>query len=213
VTDANGAPGRVVDASFGPPQSDVVVLAEELERVRAAAAVNRRAVIDLAAGLSGAQLGWREEPSRWSVAEILDHLTRTVERCAPAVDEAIRDARKNGRLSSGPFRLGFMGRFFVWYVEPPPKIRFPAPRALRPTNDSAAGSALSGYLRSQGAMLARVVAADGVDLRRARFQSPFTRLVKMDLLTLFSVWTAHERRHLEQMRRVTRMMSRPLRQE
>lgn len=211
MSEANGTLGMVADDSVRAPQSPIVLLAEELESVRAAAAVNRAAVVDLAAGLSREQLSWREEPSRWSVAEILDHLTKTVERCTPAVDKAISEARKDGRLSDGPFRQGIMGRLFVWYVEPPPKIRLPAPKALLPTNDSDPGCALSGYLRSQAAMLARVVAANGVDLRRARFQSPFTSLVRMDLLALFSVWAAHERRHIEQLRRVTKMMSSPIR--
>ena len=133
-----------------------------------------------------------------------DEDSRTMHARRGRGDQQCQDERSAERWS---VQAGNHGRFFVWYVEPPPKMRFPAPRALLPTNDSDAGCALSGYLRSQAAMLGRVVAANGVDLRRARFQSPFTRLVKMDLLALFSVWTAHERRHLEQLRRVTKTMA------
>ena len=64
MSSVNGTSGMAVDDAVRAPQSGIVVLAEELEGVRAAAAVNRAAVVDLVAGLSREQLSWREEPSR-----------------------------------------------------------------------------------------------------------------------------------------------------
>jgi DinB superfamily len=174
----------------------------QLERIKAEAAANRVVVLEMCAGLTDEKLTWREGPTRWSVAENLVHLAKTVELCTPALDKAIGDARREGKLSEGPFEQGVMGKIFVWYVEPPPKIRLPAPKSLLPKFEGSGTESVEEYLRSQELILERLEAADGVDLRRASFKSPFASFVKMDLLALFSVWTAHERRHIEQMKRV-----------
>lgn len=175
---------------------------DQLKQIGAEAAANRTAVLALAKGLTEEQLLWREEPRRWSIAQILDHLKKSVEVCTPAVDKAIADARRDGRLSDGPFRQGVIGKIFLWYIEPPAKFRVPAPWPLRPNVRSTAHNALPDYLRTHAENITRLEAADGVDLRRARFPSPFLGVVPMDLLSLFSVWTSHERRHIAQMKRV-----------
>ena len=174
----------------------------QLRQIGTEAAANRTAVLALAEGLSEEQLLWRDESRRWSMAQILDHLKKSVEVCTPAVDKAIADARLEGRLSDGPFEQGIIGKIFLWYIEPPVKFRVPAPWPLRPKVRGSAKNALPDYLRTHAENLTRLEAADGVDLRRARFMSPFLGIVPMDLLSLFCVWTSHERRHIAQMRRV-----------
>jgi hypothetical protein len=77
-------------------------------------------------------------------------------------------------------------------------LKLPSPKTLRPPIAGAAGDALPRFLRSQQAMLERIEAADGLDLARARIASPFASFVRMSLFALFSVFTAHERRHLWQ---------------
>ena len=47
-------------------------------------------------------------------------------------------------------------------------------------------------------MVARLEQANGLDLSRARFQSPIAAYIKMNLLSFFYVFTAHERRHIAQ---------------
>ena len=158
-------------------------------------------------GLGDAELAWRPEPGRWSIAEILIHLRLTNEACLTAIDRAIEDARRQKLFAGGPFRLGWMGRFFVWYVEPPPVIRLPAPAVLRPPMEGRVGDALPRLLESRRQMLERMEAASGLDLERVRFASPFASFVKMSLLAFFSVFTAHERRHLWQGENVRRRLS------
>jgi hypothetical protein len=178
-----------------------VTLNSQLERIKGEAAANRAVVQELCAGLTDEKLTWREAPSRWSIAENLVHLAKTVELCTPALEKAIGDARREGKLSEGPFEQGVMGKIFVWYVEPPPKIKLPAPKSLLPKFEGSGAESVQAYLSSQDFILSKLEAADGVDLRKASFKSPFASFVKMDLLALFSVWTAHERRHIEQMKK------------
>ncbi|MDE3134945.1 MAG: DinB family protein [Acidobacteriota bacterium] len=185
----------------------MTTLPPELEKIRQEAAENERRLVALAKDLGEKQLDWRPEPGRWSIAEILIHLRLTNEACLPSLDHAIEDARRKKLLAEGPFRLGWMGRFFVWYVEPPPVIRLPSPAVLRPPVAEPAGEALPRLLDSRRHVLARLEAASGLDLERARFVSPFASFVKMSLLAIFSVFTAHERRHLWQGENVRRLLS------
>ena len=111
--------------------------------------------------------------------------------------------------SDGPFRLGLIGKFYVWYVEPPPRLRLSAPKPLVPLLEGPASNALPRFLHSQELMKQRFENANGIDLRRTRIASPFASYIKMDLLTLFSVFTGHERRHIWQASNVRHLLSRP----
>lgn len=174
------------------------MLSAALERILGEAEANEKQFETLVAGLGEEDLARRPRLKSWSIAEILIHLRLTNEACLPAIDRAMEEARREGLLSDGPFRLSRMGRFFVWYVVPPPVIRLPAPRVLRPLLEGRASEALPQLLASRRAVLERMKMAERIDLVRARFVSPFASVVKMDLLSVFSVFTAHERRHLWQ---------------
>jgi len=149
-------------------------------------------------GLTPQQLGWRINSATWSIAENLIHLCRTTAVFMPALDWAIAESRRRGFLSSGPFRLGWYGRILVWYVQPPPVIRLPAPKALIPRLQGPSEQALDQFLQSQSELLCRVDAARGLDLTRLRFPSPLARYIRMNLLEYFCVANGHSRRHLWQ---------------
>jgi hypothetical protein len=183
-----------------------MTLVAALERIRQEAAENESRLRSLADGLGEEALARRPAPTQWSIAEIFVHLRLTNEACLPAVDRTIETARRKNLLSDGPFRLGLMGRFFLWYVEPPPVIRLPAPKVLVPLLAGPASEALPRLLDSRRQVLERMEAANGLDLVRARFASPFASFVKMNLLAFFSVFTAHERRHLWQGENVRRAL-------
>ncbi len=178
-------------------------LVAELQQIQQELGACDDEVRRLCEGLSPEELGWRPSPKSWSIAENLHHLRITTEVFAPAAERAIRVAREQGLFSKGPFPMGRMDRFFVWYVEPPPRIRLPAPKPLRPPlEESTAEAALQDFLDSQELMIHQIQSADGLDLCRARVVSPIASYIRMSLLAFFKVHPGHERRHLWQMARV-----------
>lgn len=183
-----------------------MALAAELARIRQEIAELDVRATALCAGLSEAKLAWRPKPESWSIAENLWHLRTTARVFAPAADRAIAQARRKQYFSPGPFRLTRMGRFFVWWVEPPPVLRLPAPKMLRPQVEGPARAALAAFLESQQWMCERVEAANGLDLNRARVVSPLASYIRMDLLAFFCVFTGHGRRHLWQAENVRRQL-------
>jgi hypothetical protein len=177
--------------------ADIKTLRTELS------AVNTDATA-LCEGLTGDQLVWRPHPAKWSIAENLIHLCTTTEVFLPAVDHAIMESRRRELLADGPFRLGLYGRLLVWYVEPPPAIRLPAPPVLRPQLSGPPERALENFLVRQAAMMRRMEDATGLNLTGLRFPSPLASYIRMNLLEFFSVFNGHSRRHLWQAANVRR---------
>lgn len=181
-----------------------MALIPELQSIREQVDANSHRMQELCAGLSEKQLAWRPAETKWSIAENLLHLERTAQIFFPIIDRAIEDARRDGRLSNGPFRLGIMGTLFVKYSEPPPKIRLSAPKPLRVSLDGPAGEMLPRFLASQEEFNLRLENANGVNIARVRITSPFASFIRMSLFALFSVFPAHERRHVWQASNVRR---------
>lgn len=171
-------------------------LAPELEKLRAEVTAANAEAAALCRDLSEVQLTWRPRQKSWSIAEHFRHLELVTQACLPNLDRALAEARRKNLRSPGPFQLGWKGTLFVWYSEPPPFIRLPAPKSIVPRLEGAASETLPAFLRSQRLIVERMEAAAGLDLGRARFVSPFSRLIRMNLLAFFSVQTAHTRRHL-----------------
>jgi len=175
-----------------------MALAPELDTIRLEIDRASSEVQRLWSELNEHELTVRPTPKSWSLTQIVEHLDTTTRLCLPAVDTSIENARLKKLYSSGPFRLGLMGRLFVAYVEPPPRIRLPAPKVLVPSLAQNPDKLLDTFLASQELMKERLYRADGLDVVRARLKSPFSSLVRMDLFSYFSVFTAHQRRHLWQ---------------
>lgn len=186
---------HTVEAPDGTLALQLEAIREELQ----AAGRRARAVV---ADLDEAAMSWQPDPKSWSIAECLDHLVVTSEVFTPGLDAAIARARERRQFRPGPFELGRWGRLLVWYVEPPPPIRLPAPKPLRPTARGPAIGALDRFLSSQALVRARLPLLDGIDLSRAVYISPIARYIRMNLLAFLKVHTAHERRHLWQAERV-----------
>ena len=164
-------------------------------------AINARAAA-LCAGRTERDLSWRTGPGRWSIAENLIHLRMTTDAFLPGLDQTIADAHRRNLVGEGPFDLGMMGRIFVWYVVPPPRIRLPAPMQIRPVLEGNAAGALSQFLESQQQMMRRVRSAAGLDLGRVMIASPFASIVRMNLFAFFSVFVGHSQRHMWQASKV-----------
>lgn len=179
----------------------------QLSAIQDALDAASRAAAAICDGLTEEQLGASPAPGAWSIAQCLDHLVTTTDVFAPALDVAIDTARARGFLSPGPSRLGPWGRLLVWYVEPPPAIRLPAPRPLRPMGRGPAVEALPRFLESQRLLTLRFAALEGLDLGRAIYVSPIARCIRMSVFAFLHVHAAHERRHLWQAERVrTRLL-------
>lgn len=156
----------------------------------------------LAATLTDDQFNWRPPPGAWSLAQCIDHLNVTARVYLPKLDEGIADAIRRGLYGEGPFRYNWIGRFFVSTVGPPARLRVKTPKAFEPAPSRKRPETLAAFRAYQVQFIDRLRQANGLDLARARVQSPVASYLRLPLGSGFATMVAHERRHLLQARNV-----------
>jgi hypothetical protein len=156
----------------------------------------------LMSNLSDDQFNWRPAPNRWSIGDCFQHLNICAKDLfVPGIDAAIASARAAGLQSQGPFVYPVFQRLFLNVSEPPPKVRFRAPRKVHAPAPQPVGDVRREFLEWQDRFAERIKQADGLDLAKACAPSPMP-LWKWTLGTYIAVALAHERRHIWQARQV-----------
>lgn len=153
--------------------------------------------------LSAGQLLWRAAPGKWSVAECLEHLSITASKGGEHWTPAVERALVMGKRGKGPFGFGWLGGWFIGQVGPQPKRPMKAPAVFAPPATIDARQAVIRFFATQEAIEATMRRANGLDLGRVRARSAVTPLFRFNLATWFASTVAHERRHFDQMQRVT----------
>lgn len=157
---------------------------------------------ELARGLTEAQFNWRPASGEWSIEECLAHLIMTGQWEVKALDAAVENGRARGLTAAGPFRCGPIERLIIDLTRPPVRRKFPAPKQFRPLHGQPVTAVLPtfGHLQSQLQLVCE--RADGLDLARVKVATPISRFFRMSLGGMLAQIAAHERRHLDQARRV-----------
>ncbi|HTC94991.1 MAG TPA: DinB family protein [Terriglobales bacterium] len=152
----------------------------------------------LVRGLSDAQYNWHPGPGQWSMAQCLAHIVMGNEAYFPVLEACISEARKKRLTGNGPFHYGWFGNWFVRSMDAPPKRRFKNPPRLTPPPEQPLEKGATDFNAVHDRLQQIIVAANGVDLARAKFRSPLLKLLKLSLGQGFGVLLSHARRHLWQ---------------
>jgi hypothetical protein len=191
-------------ATLGERDSDPMSSREtQLANVRTAIDAIRDDARQLSAGLNPAQWNWRSSPEKWSIGQCFEHLAILDRLYAESMAQVIALGRQQQQLGTGPFRYGWMERLFVRTLEPPPRLRMPAPALFRPKpepRDVAMEPTLAAFFAQNAALRRLADEAEGLHLTRLRVASPVSSLWKFSLGIVFEVAAAHDRRHLYQVR-------------
>lgn len=156
----------------------------------------------LTKGLTEPQFNWRPGPAQWSIEECLSHLVIAGTQQLKLIEAAIKDARAKGLTSAGPFRYGVIERWILRQLEPDSTRKFSAPRRMQPVHGQPLTAVLPTFTHLQSQFIRAAEQSEDLDLARIKVPSPVSRLLKYSLGITLAVVAAHERRHLEQARRV-----------
>jgi hypothetical protein len=155
--------------------------------------------------LAQEQFVWKPGPSRWSIAECLEHMNATARAYLPCIDEGIADAIRHGAYAEGPFQYNLIGRIFSRLMEPPARLRLRAALDKQPGPERPKRETLAGFRAYQVQYVDRLRQANGIDLSRSCVRSPLAAWIRIPLGSAFASMAAHERRHLWQARKITEM--------
>lgn len=153
-------------------------------------------------GLTEAQFNWRPSPGEWSIEECLEHLRVVGQWEIRAIETAVDDARAKGITGSGPFRFGPVERFIIGMSQPPVRQKMPAPRRFQPLHGQPLTGVVPTFLHVQSQFIQQIDRSAGLDLRRVKVRTPISSFLRLSLGAMFAQAAAHERRHMEQARRV-----------
>ena len=184
------------------PASGPLALAPEIDRFRAQFEQLASEADALVGPLTDLAFTWQPAPDSWSVVQCIDHLNSTAREYLPMLDHGIADAIRRGLYNPGPYTYNWIGRLMAWTVDPDTRIKAKAPRAFLPPVNRPRHDVMAAFRAYQVQYIDRLRQANGLDLARARVASPVVRWIRMPLGSGFAMMIAHERRHLQQARRV-----------
>jgi len=152
---------------------------------------------ELTAILNDAQFNWRPSPKQWSISECLAHLNVVNSKDLPVISAEIERGRKAGITAPGPFRYGAFSKWFVRFMDAPPKFKVRAPKIYLPPAGHQKDEVIPEFLRIHSEILDVLVKANGLDLARLKVPSPAGPF-QFGLGQRLALIAAHDRRHLWQ---------------
>lgn len=161
-------------------------------------------VSQLATPLDEAQFNWQPDGGRaWSVGQCIDHLVR-VNRCyVDALEDVVRQARAEGERQAPPLQPGRLGRWFLGVLEPPPRMKVGAPKKIQPPVRCLRQATLVAFAGEQQRTIELVRASAHIDCNEVKFRNPLAYGLRVfNVATGLLIIPAHERRHIEQAKRV-----------
>ena len=154
-------------------------------------------------GLNAGQLNWRPDATRWSVAQCFEHLLLANRLMFEAADGALNGTAPRTIWQRLPGLPGIFGRMLVRSQAPTNTRRFTASPQARPAASDVAGDIIRRFVEQDRDAMARVHVLDERIAARTIMTSPFIKVITYSVLDGWRLVFAHDRRHIEQARRVT----------
>jgi hypothetical protein len=156
---------------------------------------------ELTAGFGPEAMNWRPPDGGWSIAQLFEHLTVSTEIYFPLIRSRLAGSTANpARLQA--WKPSLWGRVLIRSLQPTTLRKLPAPRIIRP-GAQARANVVSEFLRALRETAELVRQARGHDLRRLRFPSPVSALLRgFNVGDAFLIIVVHAQRHLKQIERV-----------
>jgi hypothetical protein len=159
--------------------------------------------------LSADQLNWRSSVTQWSVAQCLDHLLTCNRLMLVAAAAALKRDRRRTMWERLPGLPGLVGPMLIKSQVPESTRRHAAPANARPSASAIAADVVATFVAQQHNAATEARRLDERFAAQMVMTSPFIRLVTYTVLDGWRLMLAHDRRHVQQARRVTALPTFP----
>jgi len=170
-------------------------LAEEFGQMKIDAAV-------FLSGVTDKEFNKKPDTKKWSIAECIDHLIIVGYDYSGMFEDGLKLAEEKNLRSSGNFKNSWFAQRFINSVEPPVRIKARVPRKWMPAAKINKAKATTAIMQLQDRWIELIIRSVGLDISRIKLPSPPTKLIKFSAFETLGVQSAHQRRHLEQAKKV-----------
>jgi len=171
---------------------------EFVEKVKANTAEAKEAF----GALSPEQLNWKPDANSWSVGQCLDHLTVTNQAELPALEAAMRGEHTSKFFEKLPWLPGFFGGYVVKLVDPTNVKKSKAPGVFKPSQSDVRADIFDEYLKTADKVVEIMNAMAGKEIEKMIITSPVAKFVTYSILDTFRMVALHDKRHINQAKRV-----------
>lgn len=155
--------------------------------------------------LTDEQLRWKPAPDKWSIVECLQHLNlaerfyiRNIQHKVDTLGFIQTDP------TDQPLESDWIGKVFLYVVDPQVKIRMPAPGTIRPrpAADLMPADVMKQFVDLQTLLHSLLDKAVYLDWNQEKVMSLFGNWLKIRLGDAIRMLVAHTERHMQQAMRV-----------
>ncbi|NQZ74892.1 MAG: DinB family protein [Ekhidna sp.] len=153
---------------------------------------------------SSSVLNWKENSKKWSVLEVLDHLTKVYELYEPNFKSVIEQSPESNGESS-PMQRTLLGRLSIYSQKPKgQKVRFKMNTFsfFQPENHDKLEDAIQTYLDKKEYFNELIKSARKKNLAGRKIPTALGEKVKFYIPECFQFLLAHEDRHLVQIQNI-----------
>src|SRR5690242_19956017 len=152
--------------------------------------------------MSPAQLNWKPSPERWSIAQCFDHLMTSNRGYFPIM-ESVRDGKKQNTFWTRlPVLPGLAGKLLIKSLDPASTRKIRAPKKFEPAQSDISASIIDDFVTQQERVIEGMKSTSHLDLEKIVITSPALSFVAYSLMDAYRIIVTHERRHLQQAKRV-----------
>ncbi|HJT65365.1 MAG TPA: DinB family protein [Pyrinomonadaceae bacterium] len=152
--------------------------------------------------LSAAQLNWKPSAERWSIAQCFEHLITSNKGYLPII-ESVRTGKKQTRFVERlPVWPGLAGKLLIKSLDPASTRKLKAPKNFQPALSDISATIIDDFVAQQEQVIEGMRSTSHLDLEQIVITSPALSFVAYSLMDGYRIIVTHEKRHLQQARRV-----------
>ncbi len=156
----------------------------------------------LTGSLSESQLTWSPGEKAWSPAEILHHVSRTVETYLDKMIPALEKAPTASAPETVSLKGGIAGALILKTLSSPKQRNMPAPKAFHPERNTA--DAFDRFETAHRRLTTAIEKYSDRNWAKAIFGTPVSPLLRASAIQAFLIHAVHAERHIAQLERLTK---------
>jgi len=153
-------------------------------------------------GLDARRLNWKPDATRWSIAQCFEHLLKANRLMVSASEEALKTGRSRSIWERLPVLPGVFGPMLIRSQTPGSTRKFTAPAPARPASSDIGADVIRRFVEQHRHIVASLQSLDERVASQTIMTSPFIRVMTYSVLDGCRLMAVHDRRHVEQARRV-----------